>query len=77
MFKKKKAKSLTPAEAAEAFRRQLNDAIDEAQRHHVGQPTLLKILENKIAAMRYASTVNARSSCDTASTIEVIRAPRW
>ena len=56
MFRKAKAKT-SPSEAIEAARRQINAAIDEAEKI-AGPAALTELLQNLLAARRYVAAVN-------------------
>jgi hypothetical protein len=71
MFRKSKKKAFT----ADDFKRQLNDAIDEAGRAHIGQPAIIQIMANAIDAMRYSSIVGSPSSYHYSSTISAPPSP--
>jgi hypothetical protein len=47
----KKQNARYPAAAAEDFRLQLNNLLDEAERNHVSKPALIKLLEGAMSAV--------------------------
>ena len=60
--KKRKAPKPTPAEAAETLRRAIYDAVDAAERAHVGLPAMISILRNASENLKYREAVSAPSS---------------
>ena len=59
MFRKSKT---TKPFTGDAFKRQLNDLLDQAEHAHLGKPAIIQIMANAIDAMRYSSIVGAASS---------------
>jgi hypothetical protein len=51
--KKQKAAPLSPAEAADKLRRDINDAIDHAERTHVGLPAIMTVLSQLTETLKY------------------------
>lgn len=69
MFQRRKSSQLTPADAAEQFRRDLNIAIEKAEAAHAGKSAIVATMLRAIEAARYSEIVGKPHPAYTSVTI--------